>query len=113
MAAEETIKQWQETIEQWRNNSNEVSKHQKEIHNTFLDLCHYKGERFEEICSRILAFYLDSNGKHKFNNLWLKALCKTIQRDIDISQITIRQEEYTCNSPEDHLTRFTIQFPHK
>ena len=111
MTEEETIEQWQQTIKQWRNNLNEVSKHQKEIHNTFLDLCHYKGERFEEICSRILAFYLNPNEKHRFRDLWFKALCKTIQCDIDISQIEIKQEEYTTNSDENRRIDLVLKTP--
>lgn len=67
-----------ETIEQWQRILNESSRYQIEDNETFLDLCHYTGERFEEICSRVLAFFLNPNGKHGFSTLWFDALCKTI-----------------------------------
>ena len=88
MTDEETIDI--KTIEDWQKILDEFSQHQIEIEETFMDLCHYKGERFEEICSRILEFFLNPNKKHGFNDLWFKALCKTIQRDINISQIEIK-----------------------
>lgn len=104
MAEEETIEQWQKLL-------NEFSRHQIEVEETFMDLCHYKGERFEEICSRILAFYLNPNEKHRFRDLWFKALCKTIQCDIDISQIEIKQEEYTTNSDENRRIDLVLKTP--
>lgn len=97
MAEEETIKQWQKILD-------ESSRYQIEDNETFLDLCHYTGERFEEICSRVLAFFLNPNKKHGFKNLWFRALCQTINdkakiivadEDNDTSQIEIKTEDPT------------------
>ena len=68
----------EETIEQWQKLLDDSSFYQIEDNETFLDLCHYTGERFEEICSRILELFLNPNKKHGFNTLWFDALCKTI-----------------------------------
>lgn len=76
MAEKETIDI--KTIEQWQKILDESSRYQIEDNETFLDLCHYTGERFEEICSRVLAFFLNPNGKHGFSILWFNALCQTI-----------------------------------
>ena len=72
-----------ETIEQWQKIVDDSSRYQIEDNETFLDLCHYTGERFEEICSRVLAFFLNPNGKHGFRTLWFNALCKTINDNSD------------------------------
>jgi hypothetical protein len=40
---------------------------------TYLDICKYPGSRFEEICSRILAFYFQPQNEHGFNTLFLEA----------------------------------------
>ena len=41
----------------------------------FLELCHFSGERFEEICSRILEFFFQPKNKHGFQDLWFSSLC--------------------------------------
>jgi len=41
---------------------------------TYLEICRYPGSRFEEICSRFLAFFLDPNNDHGFGNLFLESL---------------------------------------
>jgi hypothetical protein len=41
---------------------------------TYLELCKYPGRRFEEICSRLLAFYLDPMKEHGFHDMFLQAL---------------------------------------
>jgi hypothetical protein len=51
-----------------------LPKEEKEM--TFLELCHYPGERFEEICSRILEFFFQPNNKHGFRDLWFKSLSR-------------------------------------
>lgn len=66
------------TIEQWQKILDESSLYQIEDNETFLDLCRYPGERFEEICSRVLAFFLNPKEKHGFSILWFNALCQTI-----------------------------------
>lgn len=45
---------------------------------TYLELCKYPRHRFEEICSRILCFYLAPKKEHGFNDLFLRSLLKLI-----------------------------------
>lgn len=98
-----------ETIEQWQKIVDDSSRYQIEDNETFLDLCHYTGERFEEICSRILEFFLNHNGKHGFGNLWFEALCKTMHlNDIDTSLMEIQTEEYTYNADNKEKGRIDL-----
>lgn len=41
---------------------------------TYLELCSYPGHRFEEICSRLLRFFMDKNGPHGFGSLFIDSL---------------------------------------
>lgn len=49
---------------------------------TFMEICKYPGSRFEEVCSRILAFYLNPNAEHGMGNLWMTALWKTLSPEV-------------------------------
>jgi hypothetical protein len=49
---------------------------------TYLELCDYPGRRFEEICSRLLEFYLDPNKEHDFHKLFLDSLFEMFKEDI-------------------------------
>ena len=72
-----------------------------EDESTFLDLCHYSGERFEEICSRILEFFFQPNNKHGFGDLWFKSLCQLIGCECDDAfEMKTRTEEYTYGAKE-------------
>ena len=72
-----------------------------EDESTFLDLCHYSGERFEEICSRILEFYFQPNNKHGFRNLWFRSLCELLRCDWDDAfEMRTRTEEYTFGADD-------------
>ena len=55
---------------------------------TFMDICQYPRSRFEEICSRILAFYLNPNEEHSFRDLWFRALNKCIKQKGEYSKPT-------------------------
>lgn len=46
----------------------------QDIRPTFMDICKYPGSRFEEVCSRILQFYLNPFAGHGLHDLWLLAL---------------------------------------
>lgn len=48
---------------------------------TYLDICKYSGRRFEEICSRILAFYFQPKNEHGFNTLFLESLFEIIENN--------------------------------
>lgn len=41
---------------------------------TYLEICKYPRRRFEEICSRLLCFYLAPNKEHGFGELFLHSL---------------------------------------
>jgi len=63
---------------------------------TFLDICHYSGRRFEEICSRILMFYFQPNNEHGLNTLFIDSLFEAIgyNNEYNDKNITINTEEY-------------------
>lgn len=70
---------------------------------TFMGICQYPGSRFEEICSRILAFYFNPKEDHGFRDLWFRALYQCVENSegYNISQdIKIRLEEYTYYAEE-------------
>ena len=46
----------------------------QDIRPTFMDICRYPYNRFEEVCSRILQFYLNPFAEHGLHDLWLLAL---------------------------------------
>lgn len=46
---------------------------------TYLELCKYPYSRFEEICSRLLCFYLDPNKEHGFKDLFLSSLLEILE----------------------------------
>lgn len=71
----------------------------EEREKTFLELCHYPGERFEEICSRILEFFFQPNNKHGFRDLWFKALCHLLKCECDDAfDMKTQTEEFTNGS---------------
>ena len=45
---------------------------------TYLDICKYPGRRFEDICSRILAFYFHPKNEHGLKILLLESLFESI-----------------------------------
>lgn len=45
---------------------------------TYLELCRYPTSCFEEICTRLLCFYFDSNNEHGFDDLFLESLLQLI-----------------------------------
>lgn len=74
-----------------------------EYETTYLELCHYSGERFEEICSRILEFYLNPRNKHGFGTLWFDALCKLLKISCDDPyEMSSWTEESTSTSWENN-----------
>ena len=41
---------------------------------SYLEICSYPGQRFEEISSRLIRFFIDVNGPHQFRTLFIDAL---------------------------------------
>jgi hypothetical protein len=46
---------------------------------TYLELCRYPFNRFEEICSRLLCYYLSPTREHGFKDLFLRSLLEVLQ----------------------------------
>ncbi|WP_075556248.1 PD-(D/E)XK nuclease family protein [Parabacteroides timonensis] len=59
----------------------------KEISPTFMEICKYPYNRFEEICSRVLQFYFNPKAEHGFKALWLVSLLDAIKQT-QVYQIT-------------------------
>lgn len=65
---------------------------------TFMGICQYPGSRFEEICSRILAFYFNPREEHGFRDLWFRALNQCVGQEGEYCKsedIKIFLEEHT------------------
>lgn len=80
---------------------NDFSKvHIPKTEKTFMGICQYPGSRFEEICSRILAFYFNPNEEHGFRDLWFQALCQCIRQERETYEFPseIRLEEKTSEN---------------
>lgn len=50
---------------------------------SYLELCSYPGNRFEEICSRLLRFFMDKNGPHGFGSLFIDSLIEIYRSKFD------------------------------
>ena len=84
-----------------------VPKNEREM--TFLELCHYPGERFEEICSRILEFLFIPNNIHGFRDLWFKSLCLVLKVECDDAfEMKARTEEFTFGSEQEKGKKIDI-----
>jgi hypothetical protein len=47
---------------------------------TFMNICKHSGSRFEEICSRILAFYLQPSNEHGLKDLVLSSFFELVPK---------------------------------
>ena len=47
---------------------------------TYMGICQYPGSRFEEICSRILAYFFNNREEHSLRDLWFRALNSCIKQ---------------------------------
>jgi hypothetical protein len=71
----EQIKEFQTLLEEFKR----MPKSKPEP--TYLDICHYSGRRFEEICSRILCFYFQPKNEHGLGTLLLESMFEAIGCD--------------------------------
>lgn len=65
---------------------------------TFMGICKYPWSRFEEICSRVLAFYFNPNEEHGFRDLWFRALNQCLKHKDEFCrfhEVRMRLEEPT------------------
>lgn len=67
----------------------------RDMEPTYLELCRYPYNRFEEICSRILQFYFNPKAEHGFNDLWLVSLFQAIGESMPITfdDVNVNTEE--------------------
>jgi hypothetical protein len=75
---------------------------------TFLNICRYSGSRFEEICSRILAFYFQPSNEHGLKSLLLSSLLEIITENkykMPNEQFSIETEAYIEEKYLDILIR--------
>ena len=82
---------------------------------TFMEVCQYPSNRFEEISSRILQFYLNPQNPHGLKNLFVKSLMETL---IDKTRFEFAEyikehkdvgEFVVTRGPNSTLRLFTIQ----
>lgn len=52
---------------------------------TYLEICKYPRRRFEEICSRLLCFYLNPYKEHQLHDLFLYSLFKILAPDTEFN----------------------------
>lgn len=97
MASTEDFKDFEQLLEKF--SKVHIPKEEK----TYMGICQYPGSRFEEICSRILAFYFNPEEEHGFRHLWFNALNQCIENaeGYNIPQdIKIQLEQYTYYADE-------------
>jgi len=65
---------------------------------TFMNICKHSGSRFEEICSRILAFYLQPSNEHGLKDLVLSSFFELIPNTNPFNayheRISVEREAY-------------------
>ena len=80
---------------------------------TFLDICQMGGDRFEERCSQILAFFFNPSAPHRLNGLFLNSLLQVIHlSDCSFSYRTTRviTEEMTSDGKYIDITVIADDF---
>ena len=87
----------------WNDLLERFSKIHVENHDTtYLELCQYPYNRFEEICSRILKFFFQPDAEHSFKNLWLRSLFEAINQVCDdYSHVSTHTEVTTSNTNDE------------
>lgn len=64
---------------------------------TFLEICRYPYNRFEEVCSRILRFFLNPKAEHGLRDLWLVSLLEVAGKSgfhSYMQEVTVASEVY-------------------
>jgi len=86
---------------------------------TYLEICKYPRRRFEEICSRLLCFYIAPKNEHGFGDLFLTSLLELLTSE----KINFKDEHIKVISEENaegkrldiliHSTNFVIGIENK
>ena len=66
---------------------------------TFMDICQYPRSRFEEICSRVLAYYFNPDEDHGFRDLWLRAFVRSCHNRSNEYNLPREVEEIILEDP--------------
>lgn len=80
---------------------------------TYLEICKYPGNRFEEICSRLLAFYLNPNNEHKLKDLFIVSLLQLVSKkeiSFDSKKVIVISEDNAEGKRLDLLIYSSNQF---
>jgi len=86
---------------------------------TYLEICRYPRRRFEEICSRLLAFYFNPQNEHGLGDLFISCLLQLVSKDeifFDKRQIRIVSEDNAEGKRIDlliHCPEFAIGIENK
>ena len=65
---------------------------------TLLEICRYPRSRFEEVCSRILKFFLDPEAEHNLGRLWIQSILEMVgKNELNNyrSKVIVKTEEMT------------------
>ncbi len=76
---------------------------------TYLGTCKYPGSRFEEVCSRLLAFFFDYKEEHGFGNLVLKSFLESAGKSDLNSNCRSIKLEHPCKRDEGEVTETTLR----
>lgn len=81
----------------------------KDVEPTFMEICKYPYNRFEEVCSRILQFYFNPKAEHGFGNMWLASLLDIMKCTLEYDTVNVVAEE-NANGKRIDLTIITNDF---
>ncbi len=82
-------------IEELLFNFSKLHKSNREI--TFMEICKHPKSRFEEICSRVLSFYIQPSNEHNLKDLFLKSIFQIIEPNNNFlfdEKISVETEVY-------------------
>jgi hypothetical protein len=80
--------------------SNQIEKYQNllmelkeiplpEVDKTLFEICKFPKQRYEEICSRVLAFYFDVNEEHGLKDLFIKSFIELLNLKCSANDLII------------------------
>ena len=81
---------------------------------TYMGICQYPGSRFEEICSRILAYFFNNREEHSLRDLWFRALNSCIKQEGEYSpprdmNILLEERTYSVEGNENKRIDIVIE----
>lgn len=81
---------------------------------TYMGICQYPGSRFEEICSRILAYFFNNREEHSLRDLWFRALNSCIKQEGEYTpprdmNILLEERTYSVEGNENKRIDIVIE----